>query len=111
LHLRLVEVDRGGVGLRVVAPDDLEEPPVARRARVRRDDAVDRVLLRANAGESQLDCHWVPFTAGPFASCVSRTASASRSPPPPARPGWGGRASSPAPSASSSSPSACVPRA
>src|SRR5581483_6771893 len=59
LHLRLVEVDRGGIGLRVVAPDDVEELPVTRRARVGRDDAVDRVLLRAHAGEPQLDCH--PF--------------------------------------------------
>ena len=33
------------------------EPPVPRRARVGRDDAVDRVLLGAHAGEPELDCH------------------------------------------------------
>src|SRR5207302_5199465 len=57
LHLRLVELDRRGLGLRVVATDDLEEPAVTRRARVGRDDAVDRVLLGAHPREPELDCH------------------------------------------------------
>src|SRR6266566_4124610 len=34
LHLRVVEIDRRGVGLRVVAAHDLEELAVTRRARV-----------------------------------------------------------------------------
>src|SRR3954469_20661600 len=45
LDLRLVELDQRGLGLGVVASDDLDELAVARRARVGRDDAVDRVLL------------------------------------------------------------------
>src|SRR5204862_6601742 len=57
LHLRLVELDRRGLGLRVVTTDDLEEPAVARRARVGGDDAVDRVLLGAHPREPELDCH------------------------------------------------------
>src|SRR5262249_24777101 len=46
--LLLVELDEGRLGLRVVAADDLDELAVARRARVGGDDAVDRVLLRAD---------------------------------------------------------------
>ena len=42
LHLLLVELDQRRLGLRVVAPDDLDELAVARRARVGGDDAVDR---------------------------------------------------------------------
>src|SRR5512143_320812 len=57
LDLRLVEVDRGRVGLRVVAPDDLDEASVARRAGVRDDDPVDRVLLRPDARQPDLHCH------------------------------------------------------
>src|SRR5205085_11533143 len=48
-HLRLVELDRRGIRLRVVPPDDLDELAVARGARVGHDDAVDRVLLRPDA--------------------------------------------------------------
>src|SRR6266536_2372375 len=61
LDLPLVELDRRGVGLRVVATDDLEELAVPRGPRVGRDNAVDRVLLRAHAGEPQLDCHPSPY--------------------------------------------------
>src|SRR6266568_8299556 len=39
LHPVLVELDGRRIGLRVVAADDLEELPVARRARVGHDDA------------------------------------------------------------------------
>src|ERR687885_797843 len=56
-HLLLVEVDRRRVGLRVVAPHDLDELAVARRARVGGDDAVDRVLLRPDPRQPQLHCH------------------------------------------------------
>src|SRR3712207_8523056 len=49
-----VELDRRRIRLRVVAPDDLDEAPVARRARVRDHDPVDRVLLRAHPGEPNL---------------------------------------------------------
>src|SRR5512133_1952382 len=47
----LVELDRRRVGLRVVAAHDLQELAVARRARVRRDDAVDGALLRPASGQ------------------------------------------------------------
>src|SRR5918999_1592785 len=69
LHLRLVEVDRRGVGLRVVAPDDLDEAPVPRRARVGDDDAVDRVLLRADARQPDPYSHLSPWKL----SCASGT--------------------------------------
>src|SRR5262249_59455109 len=61
LDLRLVELDRRRLGLRVVAAHDFEEAPVARRTRIGGDDAVDRVLLRAHAGESELDSHSCPL--------------------------------------------------
>src|SRR4051812_104930 len=61
LDLRLVELDRRRVGLRVVTAHDLEEAAVARRPRIGGDDAVDRVLLRAHAGESELDSHSCPL--------------------------------------------------
>src|SRR3954465_5589741 len=51
----LVEHDRRGVGLRVVATERLDEATVARRARVGDDDAPHRVLLPAHAGESHSD--------------------------------------------------------
>src|SRR5439155_14553326 len=57
LHLLLVELDRGRIRLRVVPPDDLDELAVARRARVGCDDAVDRILLRPDPRQPQLDCH------------------------------------------------------
>src|SRR5262249_26795205 len=55
-HPLLVELDRRRIRLRVVAPDDLQELAVARGARVRRDDAVDGILLRPDPGQPQLDC-------------------------------------------------------
>src|SRR5438093_5039822 len=57
LDLVLVELDRRRVGLRVVAADDLDELAVARRARVGGDDAVDRILLRADPRQPELHCH------------------------------------------------------
>src|SRR5437763_4536685 len=59
-HLLLVEVDRRRIGLRVVAPDDLDELAVARRARVGGDDAENRILLRSNPREPQLHSHLSP---------------------------------------------------
>src|SRR5437588_824409 len=56
-HLLLVELDEGGLVLGVVAPDDLDELAVTRRARVGGHDAVDRVLLRTDPRQSQLHCH------------------------------------------------------
>ena len=84
-----------GIGLRVVAADDLEELPVARRARVGRDDAVDRVLLGAHSREPELDCHRRQVTFDrdlPLAlrssSCAERRrrAAALRRPSPASRP-------------------------
>src|SRR5919198_360855 len=64
LDLVLVEVDRRRLGLRVVAPDDLDEPSVARRARVRDDDPVDRVLLRPHAGQPHPYSHLTSVAFG-----------------------------------------------
>src|SRR6266536_1860602 len=66
LHLLLVQLDRRGVGLRVVPPDDLDELAVARRARIGRDDAVDRVLLRPDARQPQFHCQAISS----LSSCV-----------------------------------------
>src|SRR5512132_107837 len=93
LDLVLVELDRRRIGLRVVAPDDLDESPVPRRARVGDDDAVDRVLLRPDPRQPHLYRHLAPFI------CVGSIAPVER------------RASCPSPSASSSSASACGPPA
>src|SRR5436309_2606670 len=60
LDLVLVELDRRRLGLGVVAPDDLDEPAVARRARIGHHDAVDRVLLRAHPRQSHSHCHLLP---------------------------------------------------
>src|SRR5207247_2241761 len=57
LDLLFVELDRGRIRLRVVAPHDLDELAVARRARVGDDDAVDRILLRPDARQTHLHSH------------------------------------------------------
>ena len=49
--------DGRGVGLRVVVPDGLDHAAVARRALVGDDDAPDRVLAAADAGEAEADGH------------------------------------------------------
>ena len=92
LHLRLVELDDRRVGLRVVAADDLDEPPVARRALVGDDDPVDRGSSSTRRGS--VSCVLPSFS---FSSCVLSL------------PGHAGKrwASCPSTSASSSSPSAC----
>src|SRR5580765_1631231 len=56
LHLVLVELDQRRIVLRVVAPDDLDELAVARRARVGDHDAVHRVLLRPDTRQSHANC-------------------------------------------------------
>src|SRR5215218_1622194 len=53
----LVDVDRRGLGLRVVLADRLDRAPVTWRAFVGDDDAPDRVLLRTHASKSDSDCH------------------------------------------------------
>ena len=58
LRALLVELDRRGLGLRVVLADRLDRAPVARRAFVGDDDAPDRVLLRTHPSKSDSDCHW-----------------------------------------------------
>src|SRR5215218_1141671 len=55
----LVDVDRRGLGLRVVLADRLDRAPVTRRAFVGDDDAPDRVLLGTHASKSDSDCHRV----------------------------------------------------
>src|SRR5439155_2931390 len=67
LDLVLVELDRRGIRLRVVAPDDLDEPAVARGARVGDHDAVDRVLLRPDPRQPHLHCHLLPRLSLGFA--------------------------------------------
>ena len=66
-----------GFVLRVVAADDLDELAVARRARVGGDDAVDRVLLRADPRQPQLHCH--SLTSSLSSSCACWTTCGSRS--------------------------------
>src|SRR5262245_38550977 len=61
LDLVLVQLDGRGLGLWVVAPDDLEELAVAGRARVRDDDTVDRILLRPDTGQPHVNCHLSPI--------------------------------------------------
>src|SRR3954452_21390691 len=61
-HLLLVEVDERRIRLRVVAADDLDELAVARRARIGGDDAVDRVLLRADPRQPEIHCPPVTFS-------------------------------------------------
>src|SRR5205814_7456808 len=56
----LVELDRRRVGLRVVAPDYLDELAVARRARVGGDDAEHRVLLRPDPRHLSLTAKPLP---------------------------------------------------
>src|SRR6516165_12790194 len=70
-HLLLVEVDERRIRLRVVAADDLDELAVARRARIGGDDAVDRVLLRADPRQPELYCHPVTFSLSSFSACCS----------------------------------------
>src|SRR5512133_3166614 len=78
-HLLLVELDRRRLGLRVVATYDLEELAVARRARVRRDDPVDRVLLRPDTGQPQLDGQTVTSVTSTSTSCACSSSSWLRS--------------------------------
>src|SRR5207302_2925049 len=116
-HLLFVEVDERRLRLRVVAADDLDELAVARRARIGGDDAVDRVLLRADPRQSQFHCHLATFS---LSSCVWTSTCVLRSGA--AGPASGGRsrpradqrprtgASCPIRPPSSASPSACAPR-
>jgi hypothetical protein len=53
----LVDLDRRGLGLRVVLADRLDDATVARGALVGDDDAPDGVLLPADAGQSESDGH------------------------------------------------------
>src|SRR6185503_18429714 len=70
-HLLLVEVDERRIRLRVVAAHDFDELAVARRARIGRDDAVDRVLLRTDARQPELHCHPVTFSLSSSSACCS----------------------------------------
>ena len=55
--LVVVDGERRRILTGVVVTEDLDEAAVARRTRVSRDDAVLRLLLLADSGEAQLDCH------------------------------------------------------
>src|SRR4029079_17667601 len=70
-HLLLVDDDERRIRLRVVAADDLDELAVARRARIGGDDAVDRVLLRADPRQPELHCHPVTFSLSVSSACCS----------------------------------------
>src|SRR5690606_17554772 len=63
---RALVVDEDGRGIveRVVLPQVLDEPTVARRTRVRSDDAVVGTLLGAFTAETELDGHGVAPTGG-----------------------------------------------
>src|SRR6202051_4569492 len=49
-----VDLDHHGVGHRIVVPEVLDEPAVARRSRVRHNEAVERVLLRPHPPQPDL---------------------------------------------------------
>ena len=74
LDLLLVELDQRRIVLRVVAPDDLDELAVARRARVGHDDAVDRVLLRPDARQPHSYRQLITSVSS-IASCACWTSS------------------------------------
>ena len=93
------------VGLRVVAPDDLDETTVARRARVGYDDTVDRVLLRSDPRQSHTNSHSSPSCVSCWTGIVPIIGAACRRSAPEA-----GSASCPCRTVSSSSASACGPR-
>src|SRR6266536_2403003 len=52
-----VDLDAGRLVVRVVDADVLDEPPVARAARVGHDHAVVGRLLHAHTHQADLDCH------------------------------------------------------
>src|SRR6476646_8456984 len=92
----LVDVDRRGLGLRVVLADRLDRPTVTRGAFVGDDDAPDRVLLRTHPSKSDSDCH----RAGQI-SVFAPSGAARAGCHPPAWPSAGGSASGRWPSISS----------
>src|SRR5207244_8173574 len=100
--LRLVEVDQRRLHLRVVAPDDLDELAVPGRTGIRSNNAVDRVLLRPDARQSQLDRHLTSV------SCVTARAAPCGLRRRRRRAGAAWWAASPFRSASSSSASPCA---
>src|SRR5438067_12310352 len=60
-----LEVDAGGLGVRIVRAHFLGELAVARVARVGRHHVIERRLFRAAAGEAQLDgLSWLPWKSG-----------------------------------------------
>src|SRR5438552_5944850 len=113
LHLLLVELDQGRIALWVVAPHDLDELAVARRARIGHDDAIDGILLRPDArqphayGQTITSCSSVVSSSCWILSLFAGPAAERRAAPvPPAR---RGRASCPCSCPSSTSPSVCGP--
>src|SRR5262249_12061952 len=83
-----VELEQLGRAGGIVEPDLLDEPPVARRLRVRDDDAIEWTLLAAVTGEADLHHRRLPLLsgrgreAGPASSDPSRASS---------EPSWSGR--------------------
>ena len=69
-----VQLDRRGIGPRVVAAEDLDEPAVTRRTRISGDDAVERGLLRACTCKADLDCQNVHLrVGGPVGPLLSKS--------------------------------------
>src|SRR6266545_4750427 len=73
-----VDLDAGGVVVRVVDTDVLDEPPVAGAVRVGDDHAVVGRLLHAHAHQADLDCHrlncsFSGWPARPGGSAVPRS--------------------------------------
>src|SRR4029453_5263202 len=73
LEALLVDHDRGGLGLRVVVPDRLDEAAIARRALVGDDHAPDRILLAPHAGEADSYGHRGREGSGRSGLCPLRT--------------------------------------
>ena len=73
LRLLLVDLELDRFGARVVVPERLDRATVAGTATVGDHDAVGRLLRRADARQSDADCH---------VGCGSSSASGSRGDPP-----------------------------
>src|SRR5689334_22693318 len=75
LHLLLVDDYLDRIAARVVVTDDLEETPVTRRACVRDDEPVRRLLSRARTAQTDLDCQVVLLVAELRSAKYTRRAS------------------------------------
>src|SRR5438309_2320532 len=63
-----VDLHRRGLGPRVIRPEHLDEPSVARRGAVCRHHPVGRLLLLSHSHEPELDGHFLFFLSGAFSA-------------------------------------------